>query len=54
MRRLSNERLEDQIAQVYQEAHRGDSRVKLREKGLLAELWREFDRRAYEGLITIE
>lgn len=54
VQRLSNERLEDQIAQVFQEAYRVDPGVKLKETGVLKVLWEEFDRRVSEGIITIE
>lgn len=54
VQRLSNERLEDQIAQIFQEAHRVNPEVKLKETGVLKVLWEEFDRRVSEGIITVE
>lgn len=54
VQRLSNERLEDQIAQVFQEAYQVDPSVKLKETGVLKVLWGEFDRRVAEGLIEVE
>lgn len=54
VQRLSNERLEDQIAQAYQEAYQASPGVKLKETGVLKVLWEEFDRRVSEGIITVE
>lgn len=54
VQRLSNERLEDQIAQVYQEGYQVNPEVKLKETGVLKVLWEEFDRRVSEGIITVE
>lgn len=50
----STEKLEDEIAAVYQEAHRVKPGVRVREAGILAVLWAEFDRRAEAGLISDE
>ena len=49
---LSNERLEDQIAKIYQEAHYEAPSVRVQETGLLAELWAEFDDRHAAGRIA--
>lgn len=48
----SIERLEDEIAAIYQEAHRVNPGVRVQEVGVLKALWSEFDRRAAEGLIS--
>lgn len=48
---LSNERLEDQIARIYQEGHRVAPGVHVQEIGMLADLWSEFDDRFAAGTI---
>lgn len=45
----SLEKLEDEIAAIYQEAHRVNPYVKVQETGILADLWAEFDRRSAAG-----
>ena len=49
---LSNERLEDQIARIYQEGHRVAPGVRVQEIGMLADLWSEFDHRWENGKIA--
>lgn len=51
---LSNERLEQEIANVYYQAHQEDPKLRIyegTEGSLLFGLWQEFDRRFEEGLI---
>lgn len=52
--RLSNERLEDSIARIYQEAHEEAPNVRVQETGVLAGLWAEFDYRLEQGLIEAD
>lgn len=46
---LSNERLEAEISHLYHRAAREAPGVKIQEKGLLADMWEEFDGRLAEG-----
>lgn len=48
---LSGERLEQEIAAIYYRGAREAPGVQIREAGLLADLWAEFDYRLEEGLI---
>lgn len=51
IQKLSNERLEQEIANLYWTAHELSPRTTLKETGLLADLWSEFDNRLAAGII---
>lgn len=52
--RISNESLEQQIASIYWRAHEEAPGVRIQERGVLLELWTEFEARVAEGRIEIE
>lgn len=51
IQKLSNERLESEIANIYWSAHEVSPGKRLMETGLLADLWSEFDSRLALGAI---
>lgn len=51
IQKLSNERLESEIANIYWAAHEVSPGKRLQETGLLADLWNEFDVRLASGTI---
>lgn len=51
IQKLSNERLESEIANIYWEAHEVYPGKPVEETGLLADLWSEFDSRLALGTI---
>lgn len=51
---ISNQNLEHQIAMIYVDAARRYPGLKVKETGILADMWTEFDRRAEAGTIDDE
>lgn len=49
---LSNHRLEDEIARIYQAAEGEVPGIKLKETGVLSQLWEEVDDRLRRGDLT--
>ena len=51
---ISNQNLEHQIAMVYVDAAKMYPGLRVKETGILAQMWAEFDLRAAEGTIDDE
>lgn len=54
IKQLTNERIDQEIANIYWSASKEQPGLRLKEKGLLALLWEEFDERASSGKLDVE